>query len=446
MFFNLSSLYRKVSLLLLILLFSGLLTGCGRESAPTAVVQQPAIPKRPTPTALPLILTPEDLPSPTPVPMEPTVTPLASPSPLPNIDLITGELAGGGDMQPGITDWRPSITQAAAPLRPYIGDDEEDGVGSVVVGAALPAVELDSLPKLNGVPKLPVSNPQSSQLAAPPLKENYGANGKPRVGVQVGHWQAALLPSELAHLRTQTGGRGGGINEVDLVLDVARRVVSSLRAQGIEADLLPATVPPGYTADAFVAIHADANENSAPHGYKLARGRSSAIPTTDDRLMDAIYDSYGRATNFRRDQAITRNMTGYYAFSNRRRVYAISKVTPAVILELGYLTNPADLTFMLGNKDKLAQGIVGGVVNFLNTRPPLAQREKPISTVKGIEITRDDVPVYEAPGGKLLAYLAKGQQLETSLAEGNFYPAFIPALNKRGYVSRDDVSETSLPR
>lgn len=439
--------FKKLLLLWLVLLSLGLITACADQPTPTYSVQRPAILARPTPTAAPLILTPIELPDPTPVPMEPTVTPLAEPSPLPNIDL-GGEPSLSGDSAPGASmPFNLSITQAPAPLRVYSsGGDEDEGVGAAIVGTSQTPIDIDTLPKLNGVPKLPLDNPRASLVPLPAPKENYGANGKSKVGIQVGHWQAALLPPELAHLRRETGGNGGGVNEVDLVLDVSRRVVVSLQKRGIEADLLPATVPPGYTADAFVAIHADASSSSGPSGYKLARGRATAIPATDDRLMNAIYDSYGRATGFRRDQAITRNMTGYYSFSNRRRVYSISKITPGVILEVGYLTNPADLSFMLTNKDKVAEGIVEGIVSFLNSRPPLAQREKPITTVKGIEIMRDDTPVYESPGGKVIAYLAKGQQLEVTVPEGNFYPAFIAVLNKRGYISREDVNDISLSR
>jgi N-acetylmuramoyl-L-alanine amidase len=438
---------KRLSTALVIFLIFPLLSACGEEPTPTYAINRSPV-ARPTPTApVMLLTTPETVESSLPPPThEATVTPLATPSPLPEIDLNANSGIGGAG---GVAN-RPALTQAPYVPRlplPEMDDDEIDGTGASSGSIlAQPTVDVATLPKVNGLPKMPLSNPGGPALPEPVYKENYGAGGKPKVGIQVGHWQSALLPAPLAHLRGQTGGSGGGIQEVDLVLDISRRVVVSLQAKGIEADLLPATISPNYTADAFVAIHADAASSPGPTGYKLARGRFSAIPTTDDRLMNAIYDSYGRATGFRRDGAITNNMTGYYAFNNRRRIYAVSKVTPAVILEVGFLTNASDRAYMLSNQDKIAEAIVEGVQNFLTSRPPLKQREKPIATVKGIQTLKEDVPVLDAPNGVPIAYLTKGQQFEVSVMNGGYYAAYITALSKRGYVSITDVKEITLPR
>src|SRR5690242_5028162 len=89
-----------------------------------------------------------------------------------------------------------------------------------------------------------------------------------RVGVQAGHWKIDELPDELARLRNQTGTWAAGISEVDVNLDIAERVVAQLQAHGITADLLPATVPAGYSPDLFIALHADGSTDTTMHGFK----------------------------------------------------------------------------------------------------------------------------------------------------------------------------------
>lgn len=184
-----------------------------------------------------------------------------------------------------------------------------------------------------------------------------------RVGIQVGHWQIEALPDDQERLRGQTGGSGGGVREVDVNLAVGSRVADLLTALGVAVDLLPATVPKGYLADAFVAIHCDAGTSAS--GFKLARYRDSLIPTRDDALIAAISDLYGPATGLRIDGTITRAMTGYYAYNARRYQTTISRKTPATILELGFLTHPGDRAILVGQQDLLAATVALGILRFL---------------------------------------------------------------------------------
>ncbi len=186
-----------------------------------------------------------------------------------------------------------------------------------------------------------------------------------RVGIQVGHWKAAELPAELATLRTATGAYGGGVTESQLNLDIAKRVASLLEAKGLNVDVLPATIPPGYQADAFVSLHADGNASGLRNGFKLARATSSAMPAKDDALLADVRDEYRAATRLRWDDNITSDMTGYYAFANRRLKHTIAPTTPAVILELGYLTSASDRLTLFGKPDAVAAGIARGILRFL---------------------------------------------------------------------------------
>jgi hypothetical protein len=212
--------------------------------------------------------------------------------------------------------------------------------------------------------------------------------GPLRVGVQIGHYQNDEVPEELAGLRRNGAGAvWGQYNERDTVEVVARQIAAELEANGIVVDLLPATVPPGYEADAFLAIHADGNPNESVRGYKFAgprrdySGRSQA-------LVDALYDSYGSAiSSMPEDPNISRRMTAYYAFNWARYEHAIHPYTPAAIVELGFLTNAADRALMLNEPARLAQAIADATLTYLANAPaaqPSPQQfQEPVQPIVG---------------------------------------------------------------
>ncbi len=197
-----------------------------------------------------------------------------------------------------------------------------------------------------------------------------------RVGLQIGHWQIEELPDEQERLRGQTGGSGGGVREVDMNLAVARKTAMLLEAVGVTVDLLPATVPEGYLADAFLTIHCDASTSPGANGYKLARYRESLIGTRDDALIAALSETYGAASGLRLDDNITRAMTGYYAYNARRYQTIISHKTPSAIIELGFLTNPADRAVLVGQQDLLAAAITLGLLRFLIADRPVRDEDR----------------------------------------------------------------------
>jgi hypothetical protein len=62
-------------------------------------------------------------------------------------------------------------------------------------------------------------------------------------------------------------------------------------------------------------------------------------------------------------------MTGYFAFNWSRFQHAVAAHTPAVILEMGYVSNDDDRTLMLDKPDLLAAAVADGVMKFLNETP-----------------------------------------------------------------------------
>ncbi|MBA3469825.1 MAG: N-acetylmuramoyl-L-alanine amidase [Herpetosiphonaceae bacterium] len=217
----------------------------------------------------------------------------------------------------------------------------------------------------------------------------------PRVGIQVGHWKTADLPDELARFRTSTGAYSDGTSEAEVNLDIAQRVALLLEAEGIVVDLLPATLPVNYQADAFITIHADGSTSSSARGFKMATPwRTSAA---SQQLYETLLAEYAAGTGLPQDGAITVNMRGYYAFNWRRHRHAIAKTTPAVIIEMGYLTNSTDRAFFRDQPDRIATSIAAGVRRYLterdlNDKDALIAREFTIHRAKSAGATVHATP------------------------------------------------------
>lgn len=222
------------------------------------------------------------------------------------------------------------------------------------------------------------------------------ANNPPVVALQAGHWKANEQPEEFARLRTSTGASAGGVREVDLNVDIAHRVAEYLRVWGNDAFVLPATVPPAYKADAFVAIHSDGHTNKSARGYKVATYRRSWVAS--NMLVQELTDEYGKQTGLPLDWRITDNMTNYYAFNTGLYEYTIAEDTPGAILEMGFLSNDSDRKFMIENRDLVARATALGIARFLGTRPGDGWPQPPLIPRGDIvEVIDDRVELYEGP-------------------------------------------------
>jgi N-acetylmuramoyl-L-alanine amidase len=190
-------------------------------------------------------------------------------------------------------------------------------------------------------------------------------SGPPRVALQAGHWKAAEAPDEQARLRTN-GTRGGGREEWEVNLEIARRTATLLEDAGISVELLPTTIPPAYWADLFVSVHADGHASAAVSGYRAAAPRRDATGRAAE-FAALLERTYGEATGLRHYPSVTRRMVNYYAFNWRRYEHALHPMTVAVILETGFLTSPTDRRVIVGTPERAARGIAEAVVRFVET-------------------------------------------------------------------------------
>lgn len=272
------------------------------------------------------------------------------------------------------------LTPGAAPFVPgapgVLGGGPAAGV-RVPAGAPLPMLQdidpedLDPARDVPGVPPVALAPPGGAFVQANRIRIPKPAmpTGPRRIGIQVGHWQTDQVPAELgSRILLQTGTSWAGLNEVDLNMDIAERVRAQLIARGYVVDIIPTTVPLGYIADVFLALHMDSDGVGAKSGFKIAH--SSRRGPYEPELLSLLREEYGKLTGLEWDATgITRNMTGYYSFNWGRYQHAAAPHTPAAILEMGFLSNRHDRDIVVNRADVVATAIVNGIQRFLDEVP-----------------------------------------------------------------------------
>ncbi len=177
----------------------------------------------------------------------------------------------------------------------------------------------------------------------------------PLVGIVAGHWQndsGAVCPD--------------GLQEVDINLDVARRVAQILQEQGYRVEVLPEFSPKldGYRAAVFLSIHADSCIDTVS-GFKVARLSNSSVPDLEDALVDSLYSEYATATGLQPHyDSITDDMRQYHALRQ------IAPETPGAIIECGFMG--ADRYLLTQEQDRVAVGIANGLLAFLRDTAPIS--------------------------------------------------------------------------
>jgi N-acetylmuramoyl-L-alanine amidase len=231
--------------------------------------------------------------------------------------------------------------------------------------------DLDPARDVPGLPPVALAPPggavvQSNGIRIPKPVMPTGAR---RIGIQVGHWKTDEVPAELgSRIVFQTGTSWAGVTEVDVNMDIAERIKALLTTRGYAVDILPTTIPPGYLADVFLALHADGDGTGENSGFKIAHG--SRRGPYEDKLVAALREEYWKVTALPEDaEHITRAMSAYYAFNWGRYQHSAAAHTPAAILEMGYLSNNHDRDLLVNDADGVAKGIVNGIQRFLDEVP-----------------------------------------------------------------------------
>ncbi len=186
-----------------------------------------------------------------------------------------------------------------------------------------------------------------------------------KIGIVAGHRGPELDPGAVCP---------DGLTEADINFNVAQLVVRELRGQGYSVDLLDEFDPrlDNYQAAALVSIHANTCQDfgEVVSGYLVAAAAARVTARGDDDiLVDCIADYYEQNTSLERHYGLTEDMTNYHTFRE------IHPLTPAVIIELGFML--ADRDLLTQRPEVAARGITEGVVCFLQpNRPPAAADEE----------------------------------------------------------------------
>lgn len=190
----------------------------------------------------------------------------------------------------------------------------------------------------------------------------------PKVALQIGHWKNRELPEELKKLRENDGAEGGGKKEWEVNFKIAEILKKLLEEKGFIVELIPATVPPNYLADAFVSIHADSHTDITKNGFKASTSWHTKTPKSEE-LLKTISEEYLNHTKLPWENTITPGMKGYYAFNWTKFKHSVNPQTPVVIVENGFLTHEKDQKFLIETPEIAAEGLARGIERFFKRQP-----------------------------------------------------------------------------
>ncbi len=154
-----------------------------------------------------------------------------------------------------------------------------------------------------------------------------------------------------------------GVNEVELNLEIASIVQKKLTDSGYTVDLLEEFDERlvGYRAAVLVSIHLDSCGyiNDQATGFKVAEALSAQDVAGTQRLTTCLSQRYAEITGLPYHAgSVTDDMTYYHAFSE------IDPSTTAAIIEVGFMN--LDYQFITEETDKVAEGIVAGILCYMN--------------------------------------------------------------------------------
>ena len=171
-----------------------------------------------------------------------------------------------------------------------------------------------------------------------------------------------------------TGAEGNGFFEQDITYDIGIRLYSLLRSDpNFEVKLsrpTPSSVlgtsnassltarvreANSWGADVFISLHTNASVNESATGSEaLVYSYSSSVAYG---LAEDILDELTLATGLRNRGVIER--PGLYVLKRT--------AMPAVLVEMGFITNPDDAALMVYSPELFARGIYRGIVKYYGT-------------------------------------------------------------------------------
>lgn len=168
------------------------------------------------------------------------------------------------------------------------------------------------------------------------------------------------------------GAEGNGLREQDLVYTIGQELADLLRANGnFEVRLsrpTPNTQLGSSAATSLATRVQDANRWGADYFISLHTNAAASPAATGVEAYS--YAPRGPAFNLGTD--ILEGLVATTGLRNRGMkarpgLYVLRRTAmPAVLVELGFITNPRDATLMRDEPELFAQGIYQGILEYLN--------------------------------------------------------------------------------
>ena len=182
----------------------------------------------------------------------------------------------------------------------------------------------------------------------------------PRIYIDQGH-----NPSS-----PNTGAEGNGLREQDVTYAVGQELAALLRRSGNYEVRLSRPTPDtqlgnsntgslrarvndanSWGADYFISIHTNASDQSSASGVEAySYSRDSRAFRLGEEIVNGLVNVTGL-----RDRGM-KVRPGLYVLKNTNM--------PAVLVEIGFITNPGDAALMRDDPELFAEGIYRGIVDY----------------------------------------------------------------------------------
>lgn len=190
---------------------------------------------------------------------------------------------------------------------------------------------------------------QLNQLEPTPAVEESTLD---HIGILAGHWQDN--PGEVC---------ADGLVEADVNQAIAARSAELLRGLGYKVDVFPEFDLNylNYHSAVFIAIYSGSCAESPlpPSGFKVATSLTAQNPETVYQLAVCLSEQYQKKTGLPfAYEVLNPDNPSNHIFRD------INATTPAALIETGSLKT--DRTLLVGKSDQVAEGIVSGILCFLD--------------------------------------------------------------------------------
>lgn len=165
-----------------------------------------------------------------------------------------------------------------------------------------------------------------------------------------------------------TGGRANGVNEQDIALTMVKQIKTIAEQRGIKIILtrndntnVPLAKRASLQGDAFVSIHVNSDPGNTPRqstGMMVFTDRT-INKERSQKLAEVMVSEMQKLTG------ITMNDQVYH-----QGIYVLREnKAPAILLEIGYLTNKNDVKYITDpqNQHAIAENFVDAIITYKNT-------------------------------------------------------------------------------